>query len=243
LRDDQRRPIPCGEQPLPPYGACLLGSINLAALVKRPFTADAAARRRGTGALVPLAVRMIDNVIDVSRFPLPRPGEGGQGQAAHRPRRHRPRRRADLVRRALRFARGGAADARMAGRDPAALLYGVGRYRGARRAVFRFTTAVSIWPARRSRRLRPEEARTRSPHGIRNALLTSIAPTGTISLLADNVSSGIEPVFSLQLHPPRADAGWHAKREERSTIMPIRLFRELKGNDAPLPDVSSTPRP
>src|SRR5262249_29524942 len=57
---------PCGEQPLPPYGACLLGSINLAALVRDPFTDKAEFDR-----IVPLAVRMMDNAIDISRFPLP----------------------------------------------------------------------------------------------------------------------------------------------------------------------------
>ena len=62
---------PCGEQPLPPYGACLLGSINLAALVKDPFTPQASLDRTALERLVPLAVRMLDNVVDVSRFPLP----------------------------------------------------------------------------------------------------------------------------------------------------------------------------
>ena len=62
---------PCGEQPLPPYGACLLGSINLAALVRKPFTAEAALDLDGLRALIPTAVRMLDNAIDVSGFPLP----------------------------------------------------------------------------------------------------------------------------------------------------------------------------
>src|SRR5579863_2486292 len=61
---------PCGEQPLPPYGACLLGSINLAALVLDPFTAEAALDLDELKRVVPLAVRMLDNAIDVSRFPL-----------------------------------------------------------------------------------------------------------------------------------------------------------------------------
>src|SRR3546814_7248365 len=61
---------PCGEQPLPPYGACLLGSINLATLVTRPFEADAALDEAALAELVPVAVRMMDNVVDVSRFPL-----------------------------------------------------------------------------------------------------------------------------------------------------------------------------
>src|SRR6267154_1696643 len=60
----------CGEQPLPPYGACLLGSINLAAVVKDPFTPQASLDRTALERLVPLAVRMLDNVVDVSRFPL-----------------------------------------------------------------------------------------------------------------------------------------------------------------------------
>ncbi|HXP13542.1 MAG TPA: ribonucleotide reductase N-terminal alpha domain-containing protein, partial [Stellaceae bacterium] len=62
---------PCGEQPLPPYGACLLGSINLAALVLEPFTDKAHLDMPELEKLVPLAVRMMDNVVDASRFPLP----------------------------------------------------------------------------------------------------------------------------------------------------------------------------
>ena len=61
---------PCGEQPLPPYGACLLGSINLARLVSKPFEKDASLNEVGMDNLVKIAVRMMDNVIDVSRFPL-----------------------------------------------------------------------------------------------------------------------------------------------------------------------------
>ena len=61
---------PCGEQPLPPYGACLLGSINLARLVKNPFTDDAALDIAELEKLTATAVRMMDNAIDVSRFPL-----------------------------------------------------------------------------------------------------------------------------------------------------------------------------
>ncbi|MFT7309817.1 MAG: ribonucleoside-diphosphate reductase alpha chain, partial [Paracoccaceae bacterium] len=62
---------PCGEQPLPPYGACLLGSINLARLVDRPFEKGADLDERALGKLVAVAVRMMDNVVDASRFPLP----------------------------------------------------------------------------------------------------------------------------------------------------------------------------
>jgi ribonucleoside-diphosphate reductase alpha chain len=61
---------PCGEEPLPPYGACLLGSINLARLVRQPFTPDAHIDEDELARLVRIAVRMMDNTIDVSRFPL-----------------------------------------------------------------------------------------------------------------------------------------------------------------------------
>src|SRR6266403_2634557 len=61
---------PCGEEPLPPYGACLLGSINLAALVRQAFTPGALIDEDDLAGLVRVAVRMMDNTIDVSRFPL-----------------------------------------------------------------------------------------------------------------------------------------------------------------------------
>ena len=72
-------------------------------------------------------------------------------------------------------------------------------------------------------------------HGIRNALLTSIAPTGTISLFADNVSSGIEPVFSFR-YTRNVLMPDGSRREEEVTDYAYRLFRRLKGENAPLPD-------
>ena len=69
--EDIRATNPCGEQPLPPYGACLLGSINLAKLVTHPFTDEAALDEAELARLTKTAVRLLDNVIDVSRFPLP----------------------------------------------------------------------------------------------------------------------------------------------------------------------------
>src|SRR5579872_5389974 len=62
---------PCGEQPLPPYGACLLGSLNLARFVEEPFTLQARLDTARLAAIIPDVVRMMDNVVDISRFPLP----------------------------------------------------------------------------------------------------------------------------------------------------------------------------
>ncbi|MEQ9608436.1 MAG: adenosylcobalamin-dependent ribonucleoside-diphosphate reductase, partial [Kiloniellaceae bacterium] len=80
--EDIRATNPCGEQPLPPYGACLLGSVNLMALVKQPFEEGADVDVEALAGLVPTAVRMLDNAIDVSRFPLE-----AQHQEAHAKRR------------------------------------------------------------------------------------------------------------------------------------------------------------
>ena len=74
---------PCGEQPLPPYGACLLGSVNLARLVENPFEKDANLDVDALGELVQTAVRMMDNVVDISRFPAGSTGKRSQGQTPH----------------------------------------------------------------------------------------------------------------------------------------------------------------
>ncbi len=121
---------PCGEQPLPPYGACLLGSINLASLVENPFTAEARLDLERLRRLVPDCVRMMDNVIDISQFPLPRAAGRGAPEAPHRPRGHRARRCADHVRAALRLGGRGRGDRELARHDPARGLSRLDRARG-----------------------------------------------------------------------------------------------------------------
>ncbi len=226
---------PCGEQPLPPYGACLLGSINLAALVKDPFTAGAHLDLDALERLVPVAVRMLDNVIDVSRFPLPQQEKEAKAK-----------RRIGLgvtgLADALIFCgvRYGSADAVRLTRE---WLGAVQRFSylasadiAAEKGFFPLYERTRYLSGETIRGL-PDEVRTAiGRYGIRNALLNSIAPTGTISLLADNVSSGIEPVFAFShvRHVLQPDG---SKREESVDDHAFRTWRELRGNEAPPSDV------
>ena len=188
---------PCGEEPLPPYGACNLGSINLAAFVAEPFAADANLDFRAIAATAQLAARFLDDIIDISGFPLPR-----QRDEARRMRRVGLgiTGLADaLVMLGLRYdseaARQSAARAMQVIRDAA--------YRSSVETAAERGSFPGFQPDayldRPFIRALPEEIRAgiRST-GIRNSHLTAIAPAGTISLLAGNVSSGIEPVFALE---------------------------------------------
>ncbi|QIE54899.1 adenosylcobalamin-dependent ribonucleoside-diphosphate reductase [Pikeienuella piscinae] len=224
---------PCGEQPLPPYGACLLGSINLATLVRRPFEEDAALDEAALAGLVATAVRMMDNVVDVSRFPLEaqareaaakrRIGLGVTGLAnalAMTGLRYGSAEAAEATRRWLKLVQREAylASTRLAKEK--------GPFPLCDKDAYLATETVAALDAD----VRAEIA----AHGIRNALLTSIAPTGTISLLAGNVSSGIEPVFahSYTRKVLQPDGG---RTEEEVEDYAVRLWREKKG-DIPLPD-------
>jgi ribonucleoside-diphosphate reductase alpha chain len=224
---------PCGEQPLPPYGACLLGSINLAALVKNPFEEDAALDMEALAELVPTAVRMLDNAIDASRFPLE-----AQRQEAQAKRR-------------IGLGITGLADALIC----CGLRYGSAEAVSATErwlAAFRrhaYLASVELAKEKGAFPLYDREAYLAgetireldqdvqdaiAEHGIRNALVTSVAPTGTISLLADNISSGLEPVFSFT-YKRRILQADGSRREEEVSDHAYRLFRRLKGEEAPLP--------
>ncbi|MEJ2574579.1 MAG: adenosylcobalamin-dependent ribonucleoside-diphosphate reductase [Gammaproteobacteria bacterium] len=185
---------PCGEVPLPPYGACNLGSVNLTQFVNNPFARHAHLDLRGIEETARAAVRFLDNVIDATRFPL-----RAQEQQARGSRRI-----------GLGFT--GLADA--------LLMLGV-RYgseesmelaRTVMRAVCHSAYRASVAIAEEKGafpffdkdkyldgvfvRSLPADIRDAIARcGIRNSHLTAIAPTGTISLLANNVSSGLEPVF------------------------------------------------
>ena len=225
---------PCAEQPLPPYGACLLGSINLAKLVRDPFTNAAHLDEAELAELVSVAVRMLDNTIDASGFPLEaqrqeamakrRVGLGLTGLADA------------LMMVGLRYGSDAAAAAteRWAGLvSRAAYLASSGL--AAEKGAFPLFDRDAYLAGETVREMDPDVRELIGAQGIRNALLTSIAPTGTISLLADNVSSGIEPVFA-HSYTRKVTERDGSKREELVEDYAVRLYRAKFGADADLPE-------
>jgi len=223
---------PCGEQMLPPYGACLLGSINLATLVKTPFEKTACLDEDKLEDLTATAVRFLDNVIDVSRFPL-----DAQEKEAKSKRR-------------IGLGVTGLADALIF----CGIAYGSDEavkttvtWMGAiKRAAYRasaelakekgkfelFETEILERP-----NLASLDQATRNliaAHGLRNGCLTSIAPTGTTSLFANNVSSGVEPVFAFSYNRKikQVDGSFQTEAVEDYALS---LWKKLKG-EAIMPD-------
>ncbi|MGR3493768.1 adenosylcobalamin-dependent ribonucleoside-diphosphate reductase [Citreimonas sp.] len=224
---------PCGEQPLPPYGACLLGSINLARLVQNPFEQDAAIDDAALDELVATAVRMMDNVVDASKFPLPQQAEEARNK------------------RRIGLGVTGLADALLMtglryGSEEAAVKTGEWLRRIARasylasvelakeKGPFPLFDAEPFLASGMMSRMDDDVRDAVRKHGIRNALLTSIAPTGTISLYAGNVSSGIEPVFAYS-YTRKVLQKDGSRTEEEVVDYAVQMWRDLKG-DAPLPE-------
>jgi ribonucleoside-diphosphate reductase alpha chain len=223
---------PCGEQPLPPHGACLLGSINLARLIDRPFAADAALDMARLEELADTAVRFLDDTIDVSNYPLPaqkkeakakrRIGLGVTGLADA------------LILCGARYGTPKAvalAESWMAAIKKAAYLASAELAR--EKGSFPLYDAEPFLAAPNLQRL-PEDVRGAiTRHGMRNGLVTSIAPTGTISLLAGNVSSGIEPVFDFHYERRVLERDGRARTETVEDYAHA-LFRQRFGATAPL---------
>jgi ribonucleoside-diphosphate reductase alpha chain len=188
---------PCGEVPLPPYGACNLGSLNLVAFVRDPFTEGAALDEEAIRATARLAVRFLDNVIDVSDFPLSAQAE--QARGARRVGLGVTGLADALIMLGLHYdsdqARSLAARVLRVLRDVAyQASVELAREKGPFSWLDRDHYLAAPFVARLDSALRRQIA----DHGIRNSHLLSIAPAGSISLLAGNVSSGIEPVFMLE---------------------------------------------
>ena len=224
---------PCGEQPLPPYGACLLGSVNLARLVDAPFTRQARLDMAALDDLVRVAVRMMDNVVDASKFPLPQ--QAAEAQAKRRIGLGVTGLADALLMLGLRY---GAADAveqtqawmKAIARSAYLASADLAREKGAFPLFDRDAFLASGFMQRMDADVRQAVA----THGIRNALLTSIAPTGTISLYAGNVSSGIEPVFAYA-YTRKVLQKDGSRTEEEVVDYAVQMWRDMHG-DAPLPD-------
>ena len=224
---------PCGEQPLPPYGACLLGSVNLARLVMEPFSKKAALDEAALDDLVRVAVRMMDNVVDVSRFPLPQQEEEAKNK------------------RRIGLGVTGLADALLmvglrygseeAARQTEAWLHRIARAAyltsvdlAREKGAFPLFQAEPYLASGNMMQMDEDVREAVRAHGIRNALLTSIAPTGTISLYAGNVSSGIEPVFAFG-YTRKVLQKDGSRTEEEVVDYAVQLWRARFGDRA-LPD-------
>ena len=224
---------PCGEQPLPPYGACLLGSINLARLVLNPFEDIATIDDTELTELVATAVRMMDNVVDASKFPLE-----AQAQEA-------------AAKRRIGLGVTGLADALLmtglrygseeAARQTEHWMKAIARSAylasvdlAKEKGAFPLFDADKYLASGNMMQMDEDVCGAIREHGIRNALLTSVAPTGTISLYAGNVSSGIEPVFAYA-YKRKVLQKDGSRTEEEVVDYAVKMWRDLKG-DAELPD-------
>ncbi|WP_417470198.1 adenosylcobalamin-dependent ribonucleoside-diphosphate reductase [Maricaulis sp.] len=225
---------PCGEQPLPPYGACLLGSVNLSRFVADPFTDTADIDPEALKACVATAVRMMDNVIDVSNFPLEKQreeafnkrrlglGVTGLGDA--------------LIMCGIRYG----SDEAVAAVDRWLGLIANEAYRtsamlAAEKGAFPLYQAEHYLKAPMVQALDADVRALIAEHGIRNSHLTSIAPTGTISLYANNTSGGVEPVFGYVFNRKVLQPDGSRVEEEVRDFAYL-TYRALFGDDAVLPD-------
>jgi ribonucleoside-diphosphate reductase alpha chain len=223
---------PCGEIPLPPYGACDLGSINLVNFVRQPFTDKARIDMDGLRDTAKIATRMMDNVIDASQFPLAqqaieargsrRIGLGFTGLADA------------LIMLGLHYAEAPARD--LAARVMQTLCHAAYRQSIAlagEKGVFPYFDREQYPQGEFIQNLPPDIQAGIAGDGLRNSHLTAIAPTGTISLLANNVSSGLEPVYDFQFTRRVLETdGGH--KEYELTDYALRLWRRLHG-DSTLP--------
>jgi ribonucleoside-diphosphate reductase alpha chain len=224
---------PCGEVPLPPYGACNLGSINLTQFVADPFGLHPKLDLQGIAGTAAVATRMLDNVYEISLFPL------------------KAQEKAALASRRIGLGITGLADAfamlgvrygseaslDIAGKVMETVCHAVYR------TSIELTQERGVFPEYREqpylegsfvRSLPADIVEAIHYKGIHNSHLTAIAPAGSISLLANNVSSGIEPIYACRSHRNVRMADGTVKR------IPVEdyawaLFRERHGEHAPLP--------
>ena len=227
---------PCGEQALPPYGCCCLGSINLTKFVNDPFGKQASFDFEKFRDVSKVSTRALDNVLDATLWPLQEQAEEaankrriglgftGLGNA--------------LTMLGLRYdsdaGRSMAADIARTMRDSA---YEASAELAQEKGAFPLFNAEKFLAAPHCASRLPEQLKGEiRANGIRNSHLLSIAPTGTISLaFASNASGGIEPTFSwTYVRKKRMPDG--TKQEYAVEDYAYRLYRRMGGNERDLPD-------
>lgn len=214
---------PCGEQPLPPNGACLLGSWNLVKFVK-----PAPGKKKGfifdyeeLDSTIPSVIRAMDNVVDRANYPL----EAQQKEAESKRRMGLGVTGLANAIEALGFKYGSADFLRTQAKIQERIT--VGCYRASvelakEKGAFPLFSKDCYPQGKFITRLPADLQEQIYKHGIRNSHLTSIAPTGTISLAADNVSSGVEPVFSYEYDRDIID--FDGPRTEKVVDYGLRVF-------------------
>lgn len=222
---------PCGEIPLPPYGACDLGSINLTAFVREPFTDRAHLDLDEVRKTAAIATRMMDNVIDASLFPLEKQAAQAQGT------RHIGlglTGLADtLIMLGLHYADAAARD--LAAQAMQAICHTAYRTSiglAEEKGPFPFFDREKFLQGKFIQSLPHDIQDGIARFGLRNSHLTAIAPTGTISLLANNVSSGLEPVYEFN-HVRRVLEFDGSYTEHKLTDYALRLWHERRGDEKP----------
>ena len=225
---------PCAEEPLPPFGACNLGSLNLTAFIIEPFTPRARLDERALRDVARVAVRFLDDVIEISCFPLLRQREQAQ----------RSRRiglgvtgLADaLAMLGLRYdtepARAAAVSALKTVRDAA---YEASVELAGTRGAFPAFDAERYLERPFNRRLSAGLRAAIRSRGIRNSHLLAIAPAGSISLLAGNISSGIEPIFGRETARQVLDSEGR-QRDFRLRDYAYALWRARRSDSGAPPD-------
>jgi ribonucleoside-diphosphate reductase alpha chain len=225
---------PCAEEPLPPFGACNLGSVNLTAFVLEPFTPRARFDQRSLQEVARLATRFLDNVIEISRFPLARQRE--QAQRSRRVGLGVTGLADALAMLGLRYdseaARAAAADTMRTLRDAA---YEASVELAGERGAFPAFEAGRYLERPYIRRLPARLRDAIRRHGIRNSHLLAIAPAGSISLLAGNLSSGIEPIFGYETVRRVLDSDGR-RREFRLADYAYAAWRARRTGNAAPPD-------
>lgn len=226
--EEIRATNPCGEQPLPPNGACDLGAINLAVMVENPFTKNAYLKIDRIGEVAKIAMRFLDNVLEVTHYPTPeqqlesmnkrRTGLGitGLGNMLQQLGiRYGSKDAVQITRSVMAEIRDSAysASVELAKERGPFLLYDRDKYI---EGTFIKTLPEDIKKAIFN-------------HGIRNGVLLTIAPTGTTSIYYDNISSGLEPTFAWRYNRKMRQADGSFKELEQVEDYGYRLYKEVNG--------------